>query len=142
MSEVIANPVQMLDFVSGLATAQDNLADAHTTAASIVRAFLNEEQVRQLRLVLDRLRSDRRIRRVEVVGHADQIGAEAHNVRLSERRAASVVEWLVSHGFARRRLVAVGRGSAQPLVQGGSPEQLGTNRRVEFIIVDPPPASN
>lgn len=105
-------------------------------------AFLNEEQVRQLRLVLDRLRSDRRIRRVEVVGHADQIGAEAHNVRLSERRAASVVEWLVSHGIARRRLVAVGRGSAQPLVQGGSPEQLGTNRRVEFIIVDPPPASN
>lgn len=105
-------------------------------------AFLNQAQIDQLRLVLDRLRADRRIRRVQVIGHADQIGEEAHNVRLSERRAASVVDWLVSHGIARRRLQIVGRGSSEPILRDGSPEQLGTNRRVEFLIVDPPSLSD
>lgn len=105
-------------------------------------AFLNEEQIRQLRLVLDRLRSDRRIRRVNVIGHADQTGVESHNVRLSERRAASVIDWLVSHGVSRRRLVLMGRGSSEPIVRDGTAEQLGTNRRVEFVIVDPPGLTN
>lgn len=105
-------------------------------------AFLNEEQIRQLRLVLDRLRSDRRIRRVHVIGHADQTGVESHNVRLSERRAASVIDWLVSHGVSRRRLVLMGRGSSEPIVRDGTAEQLGTNRRVEFVIVDPPGLTN
>ena len=100
-------------------------------------AFLNETQISQLRLVLDRLRNDRRIRRVRVIGHADQTGTEAHNRRLSERRAAAVVEWLVGHGIARRRLEIVGRGSSEPVIRGGTQEQLGTNRRVEFDIVDP-----
>ncbi|MES1158273.1 MAG: OmpA family protein [Terricaulis silvestris] len=68
---------------------------------------------------------------VDVEGHADWIGSDAYNLRLSRRRAEAVVAWLVAHGVARERLYAVGKGEAQPIDTNRTAIGRAHNRRVE-----------
>lgn len=68
--------------------------------------------------------------RVAIEGHTDAQGDDAYNQQLSERRAAAVVEYLVAHGIARSRLVAVGKGESEPAAPNDTPENRQTNRRV------------
>jgi outer membrane protein OmpA-like peptidoglycan-associated protein len=65
-----------------------------------------------------------------VAGHTDARGNPLLNRKLSQRRAQSVVDYLVSQGVDRSRLVAAGFGSDRPL-PGTSARDAG-NRRVEF----------
>jgi OOP family OmpA-OmpF porin len=68
---------------------------------------------------------------VYVDGHTDQIGSDAYNRELSERRANAVVAYLVRKGVAVERLTPRGFGEAQPLdADGANPE----NRRVETSL--------
>lgn len=68
---------------------------------------------------------------VDIEGHADWMGSDAYNIGLSQRRAQSVVEWLVAHGIARERLVAVGKGEREPIASNETAEGRQLNRRVE-----------
>ncbi|QDX81306.1 hypothetical protein B9N43_08650 [Denitratisoma sp. DHT3] len=52
---------------------------------------------------------------ITAVGHADRIGKDAYNQKLSERRAASVKSYLVSKGIEDNRVFAEGRGETQPV---------------------------
>ena len=72
--------------------------------------------------------------RIEVVGHADQSGAEAKNQRLSEERAESVRRFLASRGVAPAALAAAGVGAREPLRPGTSEEELQLNRSVTFRV--------
>lgn len=74
------------------------------------------------------------INKVRVEGHTDSDGSEENNQRLSERRAAAVVAWLVDRGIDPKRLVAVGCGSRDPILPNNSPENKQRNRRTEFDI--------
>jgi outer membrane protein OmpA-like peptidoglycan-associated protein len=89
---------------------------------------------------------------ISIEGHADERGAEDFNQRLSESRAASVLEFVVKSGVPRKRLSSKGFGSSKPLVEKKSEFAYYQNRRVEFIItresrvsaqmpVAPPPKS-
>jgi outer membrane protein OmpA-like peptidoglycan-associated protein len=91
--------------------------------------------------IADVLHKNPRIRRVEVQGHTDATGNAAHNQRLSEERAASVVAWLTAHGIAADRLVPKGYGDTKPLVPNVTERNRQRNRRVQLIILeqDPPP---
>jgi outer membrane protein OmpA-like peptidoglycan-associated protein len=91
--------------------------------------------------IADVLHKNPRIRRVEVQGHTDGTGNAAHNQRLSEERAASVVAWLTAHGIAADRLVPKGYGDTKPLFPNVTELNRQRNRRVQFIILeqDPPP---
>ena len=82
------------------------------------------------------LRAHPEIERVRVEGHSDATGSLAFNMRLSKRRAETVVRYLVGRGkVSRSRLVAEGYGPTQPLVENAkSKEELALNRRVEFHI--------
>jgi outer membrane protein OmpA-like peptidoglycan-associated protein len=78
---------------------------------------------------------------IQVNGHTDSIGADAYNTTLSERRAASVVQWLTTNaGIAPGRLQAKGYGESRPIAQNtnpngsDNPEGRQKNRRVEVII--------
>lgn len=71
---------------------------------------------------------------VEVIGHTDTVGSEADNDKLSVRRAQQVMEWLVSQGFDRSELSAVGRGERDPKVATGDNVDNAVNRRVEVIV--------
>lgn len=72
---------------------------------------------------------------LEVHGHTDDKGAAAYNLRLSERRAASVAKWLVAHGIQKDRIRSSGFGKTRPIVPNDSEQNRERNRRVEFHIV-------
>jgi outer membrane protein OmpA-like peptidoglycan-associated protein len=72
--------------------------------------------------------------RFEVAGHADADGTPRNNQRLSERRAQSVVDFLIKSGVAEERMQAVGYGTTQPLAPNTTPENKAKNRRIEFFV--------
>ncbi|QBI20655.1 OmpA family protein [Egibacter rhizosphaerae] len=77
---------------------------------------------------------------VEIQGHTDHIGEPEYNLDLSERRAHSVVDYLVDRGVDEGRLTARGLGEEEPVApnehEDGSdnPEGRAQNRRVEVLI--------
>ena len=71
--------------------------------------------------------------RIEVQGHTDNKGAAAYNLKLSDRRAASVKKYLVAHGIPADRLVSHGYGMTRPLVPNDTEQNRALNRRVQFI---------
>jgi outer membrane protein OmpA-like peptidoglycan-associated protein len=74
--------------------------------------------------------------RVEVAGHTDSRGAEGYNLTLSQRRADSVRDYLVSKNVASDRLVARGYGETDPIADNGTDEGRAANRRVELKKLD------
>jgi outer membrane protein OmpA-like peptidoglycan-associated protein len=83
---------------------------------------------------------------VIVVGHTDSIGSDQANQSLSEERAQSVVDVLVSdHGIAVDRLAAEGRGESEPVAENtnpdgsDNPEGRQLNRRVEIVVLTDEP---
>ncbi len=73
---------------------------------------------------------------VEVQAHTDSQGDETYNQQLSERRAQSVVDYLVDKGIERKRLVPKGYGEMQPLVDNDSRANRAKNRRVELSVIN------
>jgi outer membrane protein OmpA-like peptidoglycan-associated protein len=73
--------------------------------------------------------------KIEVRGHTDNIGGEEFNQRLSELRAAAVVNALVERGVSASRLRSKGFGLSQPVAGNDSEEDRQKNRRTEFAII-------
>ena len=73
---------------------------------------------------------------IEISGHTDSIGTEAHNTELSENRAKSVYEFLIAQGIDKTRLSYKGYGSSQPIADNSSPEGRAINRRTQFKVVE------
>jgi outer membrane protein OmpA-like peptidoglycan-associated protein len=84
------------------------------------------------------LRESPEIRKVRVEGHTDNHGKPAYNRRLSQRRAESVLRYLVGAGIARSRLLAKGFGADHPIVPNDTAGNRAKNRRVEFVVLDGP----
>lgn len=72
--------------------------------------------------------------KIIVEGHTDSQGSDASNQDLSERRARSVRDYLVSRGIAADRLTSQGFGSTHSIADNKSPEGRANNRRVEIVI--------
>ena len=81
---------------------------------------------------------------VIAVGHADRIGSAAYNKKLSEKRAASVKDYIVSKGIPANKVYTEGKGSTQPVTKpdqckGGKSAQviacLQPDRRVDIEII-------
>ena len=69
---------------------------------------------------------------VMVEGNTDWIGTDAYNQSLSERRANSVMNHLISRGVPASRLTAVGYGESRPIASNETDEGRALNRRVEL----------
>jgi outer membrane protein OmpA-like peptidoglycan-associated protein len=69
---------------------------------------------------------------VEIAGHTDNVGRDAYNMDLSQRRAKTVLDYFVSHGIAAERLSAKGYGETQPVAQNTKEAGRAQNRRVEL----------
>jgi outer membrane protein OmpA-like peptidoglycan-associated protein len=67
-------------------------------------------------------------------GHTDNVGSETSNQTLSENRAKSVKDYLVSKGVAESRITHKGFGESKPIADNLTEEGKKQNRRVEFII--------
>ena len=72
--------------------------------------------------------------RMVVEGHTDSQGSTTYNQGLSERRAQSVRDYLVSHGVAADRVTSQGFGSSHSVVSNNSAEGRANNRRVEIVV--------
>lgn len=73
--------------------------------------------------------------RLQVVGHTDSTGALDYNYNLSNRRAASVSNYLASRGVDQGRLITQGVGPDRPIASNDSESGRASNRRVELQIV-------
>jgi len=74
--------------------------------------------------------------RVEVAAHTDSRSSDEDNLALSDRRAASVKTYLISHGIAANRLNSKGYGEAQPVATNTTDEGQAKNRRVELRVLN------
>lgn len=78
---------------------------------------------------------------IELSSHTDSKGSDAYNLKLSEERAKSVVDYMISKGIMAKRLVAKGYGETKPIAantnEDGSdnPDGRALNRRTEFEII-------
>ena len=92
----------------------------------------------QFRATLDRVAgvlSEYNQSYIDVYGHTDSTGSDAYNQTLSERRAASVADYLSSHGVQAARIATRGFGETQPIASNETEEGRAANRREEIKIV-------
>lgn len=121
-----------------VAVGLDSLYDALMTSGEFTTrgilfdtnaADLRPESAPALRMIVATLTEHADLR-VEIEGHTDSQGEDAHNQALSERRAAAVVAHLVAQGIAAQRLTAVGKGETVPAADNNTAEGRQQNRRV------------
>ncbi|MCB9524729.1 MAG: OmpA family protein [Myxococcales bacterium] len=82
------------------------------------------------------LKANAHIKKLRVDGHTDDRGKDDYNLDLSDRRAASVVRYLVAQGVDRARLESKGFGEEQPIDTNKTSKGRANNRRVEFLILE------
>jgi OOP family OmpA-OmpF porin len=72
---------------------------------------------------------------VIAIGHADSIGSDAYNQKLSVRRAESVKAYLVSKGIEPNRVYTEGKGEKQPVASNKTADGRAKNRRTEIEVI-------
>jgi outer membrane protein OmpA-like peptidoglycan-associated protein len=87
-------------------------------------------QIRQLAQTLSRYPG----MSVTIIGHADAVGSDEYNLRLSERRARSVADALTDYGVRHRRIDTDGMGEFEPIATNASEWGRAQNRRVEIRV--------
>lgn len=88
---------------------------------------------------LDRLATalrDKTGRKVTIEGHTDNVGSDASNQGLSERRAQAVQSGLTERGVARSQITTLGKGENFPIASNDSVDGRQSNRRVELIFTE------
>ncbi len=75
---------------------------------------------------------------VEISGHTDNIGSFQYNMKLSQKRAEAVVEYLIAQGVPPESLVAKGYGPTKPIAPNDTEEGRALNRRVEAKVLKNP----
>ena len=101
-------------------------------------AYNSAQLTQGARLVLDQAAYDLRQspnKQVEVAGHTDSRGSEDYNVKLSQRRALSVTEYLIKQGIDSQRLTVRGYGESQPIASNDTDAGRAANRRVELVDI-------
>ena len=100
------------------------------------KAIIRSESFDLMNEITAVIKENPRIKKISIEGHTDDDGSNKYNKKLSQKRADSVMAYLVEHGVEAERLVAKGFGEDVPLVPNDSDENKEKNRRVEFIIVE------
>ena len=73
--------------------------------------------------------------KISLVGYTDNIGSDAYNLRLSEKRAEAVKDYLLKHGVDAGRIQTSGRGKAEPVADNSTEKGRFENRRVEILVL-------
>ncbi len=75
--------------------------------------------------------------KVQVEGYTDNVGSQQYNQKLSEQRAGTVQNFVVSQGLAAANVSAVGLGMADPVADNSTAAGRAQNRRVEMVVSGP-----
>ncbi len=97
------------------------------------KTTLKPSAKKTLQKIANQLKASQNVR-VSVEGHTDNVGNAEKNMQISEKRAAAVRDYLVSLGLPADRIVASGKGEADPVASNKTPAGRSANRRVELII--------
>src|SRR5699024_8904616 len=97
------------------------------------KSFVEDQFKDELDTIAETLMDDTALK-ITLEGHADRIGPEQYNLRLSERRAESVKSYLVGQGVSADRIFVKGLGETDPKVENANTEERRQNRRVVFNI--------
>jgi OOP family OmpA-OmpF porin len=131
------NPTYTVNNGLRVSAAEQNLLDA-TLARRIIefdsgKATLTpsgqailDEMVGALHKVKDR--------KVEVIGHTDNVGLRESNVALSLARAEAVRSYLAGHGIDPGMVAVSGQGPDRPVADNANPDGRARNRRIEFRV--------
>jgi outer membrane protein OmpA-like peptidoglycan-associated protein len=87
--------------------------------------------------ILDRLvafMNENKDKKVSLSGHTDNVGTEAYNQKLSERRVSSVQDYVVKKGVEASRVSGQGFGESKPIADNKTREGRAKNRRVEIKV--------
>ena len=87
--------------------------------------------------ILDRLAAfmnENKASRVNLAGYTDNVGTEAYNQALSERRVNSVRDYVVKKGIENSRVSGQGFGESKPIADNKTAEGRAKNRRVEIKV--------
>jgi OmpA-OmpF porin, OOP family len=95
---------------------------------------LKDKSLTELQKIL-RFLKDNPALNVEISGHTDNSGSEPYNLQLSQKRAQSVFNYLVSNGIEAKRLIPKGYGPNRPLAENTTEEGRQKNRRIEFKLI-------
>ncbi len=95
---------------------------------------LKKESISELNNLYDLLSENKDVI-VEIGGYTDSTGTDAHNLGLSEKRALSVVSYLISKGISSDRLKHKGYGNTSPIGNNVTEEGRKLNRRTEVRII-------
>jgi outer membrane protein OmpA-like peptidoglycan-associated protein/tetratricopeptide (TPR) repeat protein len=95
---------------------------------------LKDESLVELQKLMDLLQKNPKLK-IEISGHTDNVGTEAHNLGLSGNRANAVFQFLVQHGIAAGRLTHAGYGFSQPIDTNLTEQGRANNRRTEFKVI-------
>lgn len=101
---------------------------------------INEASKKELDKLITILKKNKDIG-VELSSHTDDIGSEKFNLNLSQKRADAAVEYIISKGINKNRLIAKGFGKSQPIAPNklpngdDNPEGRAKNRRTEFKVI-------
>ncbi|NOZ35473.1 MAG: OmpA family protein [Chlorobi bacterium] len=99
-------------------------------------ADLNESSYTELNQLFELLTINPQMK-VEISAHTDDVGSKAYNLKLSDRRAASVKEYLTDNGIPDEQIIAKGYGESKPAyLPVNTEENRARNRRVELKIID------
>jgi outer membrane protein OmpA-like peptidoglycan-associated protein len=71
---------------------------------------------------------------IRIEGHTDSDGSDAYNLKLSQQRAAAVLDYLIAQGLDAKRMGSVGLGETRPIDTNRTSSGRANNRRVEFHI--------
>jgi outer membrane protein OmpA-like peptidoglycan-associated protein/outer membrane protein assembly factor BamB len=97
------------------------------------KAYLKKESINILDRVVRILKENGGLR-ITVNGHTDDIGDDAYNQKLSEKRADAVTSYMIKQGISPERVKAKGFGETKPLVPNTSDWNRAKNRRTEFMF--------
>jgi len=98
-------------------------------------AKLTASDKERLNTISTRLKNEAPTAKLSVTGHTDSVGRDAYNQKLSEQRAQSVTDYLVSTGVPQASFVSVqGAGETRPQADNATAEGRAMNRRVEIRI--------
>jgi len=97
------------------------------------KSVLKPEARAQLAGVLQALKEQPSLQ-VQVVGHTDGVGSDAYNMKLSQRRAESVADFLIKNGSRKENLQVDWKGKREPIASNANAEGRAQNRRVEITL--------
>lgn len=109
------------------------LSDAGNVLFAFDSSALTAEARSQLTALLSKLKAADVVS-IKVVGNTDSKGSDAYNQKLSERRADSVAQFLISQGIPAGKVTSEGDGERKPVADNSTDEGRAQNRRVELHI--------